>query len=64
MTRPPIITSYVHPPIPMRDSDWCAYYQCEEEAGHYGWGRTEAEAIEDFRLNQAEGHDRRLGIAA
>jgi hypothetical protein len=56
-----IVTSHVYPPIPVRTMDWCAYYDGEEEAGSYGWGRTEAEAIADFQENYAEHHDERLG---
>lgn len=41
-----IITSFVDPPIPMRDMDWCAYYDPESQL--YGWGRTEQLAIEDL----------------
>ena len=26
-----IVTRYIHPPIPRRDNDWCAYYVGEEE---------------------------------
>lgn len=29
--------------------DWCAYYDGHEEEGNYGYGRTEAEAIEDLK---------------
>jgi len=55
-----IVTSHVFPPIPVRTSDWCAHYDGEEEAGGYGWGRTEAEAIADFIENCADDHDARL----
>lgn len=55
-----IVTSYVFPPIPDRRHDWCAYYDGQEEAGNYGWGRTEAEAIEDFVQNCAADHNERL----
>ena len=43
-----IKTSYVFPPIPMRQFDWCAYMDGREEAGPYGWGRTEEEAVKDL----------------
>lgn len=48
-----IKTSYEFPPIPDRRFDWCAFFDGEEEAGNYGWGRTEAEAIADFIENHA-----------
>lgn len=53
MTRK-IVTRHVNSPIPIRTHDWCAFYDGEEEAGDYGWGRTEAEAIADFKANQTE----------
>ena len=59
-----IVTAHVYPPIPTRSSDWCAHYDGEEEAGNYGWGSTEAEAIADFTENCAEDHDERLGSRA
>lgn len=46
-----IVTCYMHPPIPVRSFDWCAHYDGEEAAGNYGWGRTEAEAVQDFKNN-------------
>ncbi len=47
-----IKTSFVYPPIPIHTNDWCAWYDDEgEEAGRYGWGTTEAEAIQDLRDN-------------
>lgn len=49
MTARKIITHFEYPPIPRRDFDWCAYHDGEEETGHYGWGATQAEAIEDLR---------------
>lgn len=56
-----IVTSFAYPPIPVRNMDWCAHYDGEEEAGNYGWGATEAEAIRDFMENCKEDHDERLG---
>lgn len=41
-----IVTSYVRPPIPTRNCDWCAHY--DDEEGPTGWGATEAEAIADL----------------
>lgn len=44
-----MITSFVYPPIPVRQFDWCAYLEDDvENASKYGWGRTEAEAILDL----------------
>lgn len=45
-----VMTHYAHPPIPTRTSDWCAWFDGQEEGGPYGWGRTEAEAIEDLYI--------------
>jgi len=47
--RGKIITVHQYPPIPIRHFDWIAYHDGEEELGHYGCGKTEAEAIEDLR---------------
>lgn len=57
-----IVTHHEYPPIPVRNMDWCAFYDGEEEAGGYGYGATEAEAIADFRENYQADHDERLGI--
>ena len=50
-----IITSYVFPPIPLRQFDWCAYRDSYEPpdsdgvgGGLIGWGRTEQDAINDL----------------
>lgn len=43
-----IITRNIYPPIPTRQCDWCAFYEGEEELGHYGYGATEQEAIDDL----------------
>ncbi len=43
-----IKTDYVHPPIPTRTHDWCAWVDGTEEDGLYGWGRTEADALRDL----------------
>lgn len=42
-----VVTSYIYPPIPWRDNDWLACFDGDEE-GPQGWGRTEADAIEDL----------------
>lgn len=48
MSKPKIVTSFVHPPIPIRNCDWCAYRDGEEERGNYGYGITEREAVQDL----------------
>jgi hypothetical protein len=40
--------THVKPPIPRRDWDWCAFFDGEEEAGPYGWGATQFEAVLDL----------------
>jgi hypothetical protein len=60
VTERKIVTSNICPPIPIRDYDWTAHYEGEEEAGNYGYGPTEAAAIKDFKDNCAEVHDERL----
>ena len=52
-----IVTSHVFPAIPDRSHDWCAYFEGEEEAGRYGYGRTEAAAIRDFIENCIDDED-------
>jgi hypothetical protein len=49
LEAPNIRTTYVHPPIPIRTSDWCACIDGQEEDGPYGWGATEADAIADLK---------------
>jgi hypothetical protein len=45
---PKIVTRNIYPPIPLRQFDWCAYVDGEEERGEYGYGRTRAEAVADL----------------
>ena len=47
--EPDIRTTYVHPPIPIRTSDWCACVDGYQESGPYGWGATEEDAIADLK---------------
>lgn len=51
-----IVTRYLYPPIPDRSHDWCAFFDGEEERGHYGYGRTEAEAIAELKQLAADGY--------
>jgi hypothetical protein len=44
-----IKTHFVYPPIPLRCYDWCAYVEGYEPGNTIGYGRTEAEAIEDLK---------------
>lgn len=56
MTERKIITSYVHPPIPVRSCDWCAYFADDgEEAARYGWGETGEAAIKDLKQRYEDG---------
>lgn len=53
MTERKIKTAHNYPPIPVRHMDWAAWYDDEgEEAGNYGYGRTEEAAIYDLRYNR------------
>jgi len=49
-----IKTSYIHPPIPSREFDWCAYVDGHEE-GPQGYGRTQEAAIAELmeRIEEA-----------
>ena len=42
-----VTTYHVNPPIPIRNWDWCAYFN-EQEEGLVGWGKTEYDAIYDL----------------
>ena len=42
-----IKTSFVNPPIPIRDFDWVAWIDGEEE-GHRGHGKQEQDAIHEL----------------
>lgn len=54
MTKRKIVTSYIFPPIPLRQFDWLAYFEDEgEENSPQGWGSTEQAAIADL-LQEAE----------
>jgi len=48
-----VVTSYICPPIPFRNYDWCATYDGYEPGDPIGYGRTEQEAILDL-LEQRE----------
>lgn len=45
----PIITDRIYPPIPVRDYDWAAWLDGDEEDGPVGYGPTEAEAIASLK---------------
>lgn len=45
-------TRWVHPPIPFRGRDWCAWWGDEDEGTVYGWGATESEAIYDLNISR------------
>lgn len=47
-----IITYHAYPPIPIRNFDWCAWYDGCEEDQNYGWGKTESEAINDLKSRE------------
>ena len=49
-----IITSFDHPPIPIRNYDWSAIREDYDEGDLIGHGETEQEAIDD--LKQQEWH--------
>jgi hypothetical protein len=54
-----IVTRCEFPPIPIREFDWCAFYEGTEETGPRGYGATEAEAIEDFVINHVDEDEER-----
>lgn len=44
-----IITTFVHPPIPVRSFDWLAHIDGQEEEGPQGWGHNEYAAVTDLQ---------------
>ena len=44
-----IVTTYVYPPIPLRQFDWSAVEDSYEPGRPIGYGKTEAEAVQDLR---------------
>ena len=52
-----IITEYVHPPIPMRNNDWRATREGDDEDYIVGWGSTEQDAIDDLIAEEAAAQD-------
>lgn len=46
MSERKIVTSFVYPPIPHRNFDWCAHF--DDPEGVTGWGANEQEAIDDL----------------
>lgn len=53
----PIITNYVHPPIPIRDHDWSAYRDGYEGGDPIGWGVTKEDAIADLKQQEEDAND-------
>ena len=54
MTAPRIITDFVRPPIPDADH-WSAHDdRMGADASPYGYGRTEAEAVDDLKRQLEE----------
>ncbi len=62
----PIVTTYVHPPIPHRGSDWFAHFHGDDpdpETGHKisGWGETKEKAEQDLKDNHDAEYDTPYG---
>lgn len=53
-----IKTTYINPPIPHRDRDWCAHFDGDEDnaSAPRGWGETEQFAVVDL-LQKSLFHD-------
>jgi hypothetical protein len=47
-TKKKIVTKYDPKPIPVRNFDWVAWFDDEEEKGEYGYGKTELEAVSEL----------------
>jgi hypothetical protein len=48
-----IVTSHQYPPIPMKEFDWAAYFEGEED-GLVGYGPTEKAALADLLSQVAD----------
>lgn len=46
-----IITVNTFPPIPIRQFDWMAHFEGDEELGPRGFGETEEKAVKDLTDN-------------
>ena len=64
MTDRKIITEYVHPPSPMRNNDWRATREGDDEDYIVGWGSTEQDAIDDLIAEEAAAQDEAEARAA
>ena len=51
-----VVISLVYPPIPIRNKDWQACFEGNEEFGPFGWGETADEAFKDL-IGQLEEYD-------
>lgn len=47
-----VMTAFVNPPIPIRTSDWIAWFDAYGEDGPREYGRTEAQAVERLWAGQ------------
>lgn len=54
-----IFTRYWKKPIPDRSKDWEAYPKDHDEGSPVGFGYTEADAIEDLKIQIEESNDPR-----
>ncbi len=57
MSKPPIKTEFVYPPIPVRDFDWAAYRDGWEPGELQGTGRTKEAAIADLLEQEEEAEE-------
>ena len=46
-----VVIEHVNPPIPLREWDFCAHFDGEEESGMRGQGATAQAAIDDLKDN-------------
>ena len=50
----PINVQFIHPPIPMRQFDWCATFEGYDEGDPQGFGETPQDAVVDLFKNLDE----------
>lgn len=46
--QPKIEVEYLNPPIPIRDYDWHAWRDGQEEGKFHGWGSSSVNAVDDL----------------
>jgi hypothetical protein len=64
MKTRPVCVQVQHdpPPVPLRNCDWCAWVDGQEEAQQYGYGATRADAVRALYERLEEESDIEMAI--